>query len=227
MSPSRAAHCFQIICDFDGTITLDDATDLIFNSFADPKWLEFEREWTSGRMSSHQCLSQQVGLIRADRRALETASHQVRIDPDFGSFVQFCADHHIPLTIASDGFEDIINFILRRYDIDVPIRANNIAAMSADEWVLRTPYKTPSCVKDSANCKCQSVIEEPLRHIILIGDGHSDICLAQKAHMVFAKQHADKASPLFDFCEANQLPHIGFHSFADILVHMQKMLAME
>jgi len=29
-----------IICDFDGTITLKDTTDLLLNRFADPGWLD-------------------------------------------------------------------------------------------------------------------------------------------------------------------------------------------
>ncbi len=49
-----------VICDFDGTITLKDSTDLLLDRFADPAWLDIEKEWLLGKIGSRECLERQL-----------------------------------------------------------------------------------------------------------------------------------------------------------------------
>jgi 2-hydroxy-3-keto-5-methylthiopentenyl-1-phosphate phosphatase len=35
--------CTLVICDFDGTITIKDSTDLLLNRFADWGWVDIEK----------------------------------------------------------------------------------------------------------------------------------------------------------------------------------------
>ena len=41
----------RIICDFDGTITRQDSTDLVLEALADPAWRELQADWLAGRLS--------------------------------------------------------------------------------------------------------------------------------------------------------------------------------
>ena len=51
-----------IICDFDGTITLKDSTDLLLiNRFADPCWLDIENEWLKGKSAAGNVSSASCG----------------------------------------------------------------------------------------------------------------------------------------------------------------------
>ena len=55
----------QIFCDFDGTISIQDATDFILARFADAEWRDIEEQWKRGTIGSAQCMQRQVALIRA------------------------------------------------------------------------------------------------------------------------------------------------------------------
>ncbi len=52
----------KVFCDFDGTITLIDATDAVLEEFALPAWREWEARWVAGEISSRTCLTRQVEL---------------------------------------------------------------------------------------------------------------------------------------------------------------------
>jgi len=49
-----------LFLDFDGTISRRDAVDAILETYADPKWLTFEAEWSAGRIGSRDCLRAQM-----------------------------------------------------------------------------------------------------------------------------------------------------------------------
>jgi 2-hydroxy-3-keto-5-methylthiopentenyl-1-phosphate phosphatase len=38
----------QAFCDFDGTISVQDATDFILSRFADREWQDIEEQWKQG-----------------------------------------------------------------------------------------------------------------------------------------------------------------------------------
>ena len=74
----------SVLVDFDGTVVLQDTTDLILERFADPAWRIIETAWIEGRIGSRECLSQQIDLVRAseaelDRRAREIVPEIVKL----------------------------------------------------------------------------------------------------------------------------------------------------
>jgi len=73
----------QVFCDFDGTISVQDATDFILARFADPEWQDIEEQWKKGIIGSAQCMQRQVALIRANKQQLDTALDAIEIDPSF------------------------------------------------------------------------------------------------------------------------------------------------
>src|SRR5580765_7417688 len=54
---------WTILCDFDGTIALDDTTDTLLERFARPGWQVLEADWRQGRIGSHDCMAGQVALL--------------------------------------------------------------------------------------------------------------------------------------------------------------------
>src|SRR5262249_18377596 len=97
-----------VLIDFDGTIALEDTTDLLLERYADPRWRDVEAEWVAGRIGSRECLSQQIDLVRASERDLDALADSVTVDPDFAEFVT--AGHKLGLQtiIGSDGFDRVI-----------------------------------------------------------------------------------------------------------------------
>ena len=67
----------RVFVDFDGTISLEDTTDVILERFADPEWRTVEAEWLAARIGSRECLARQIDLVRASREDLQTVIDEV------------------------------------------------------------------------------------------------------------------------------------------------------
>jgi len=67
---------WRVLCDFDGTIALEDVTDSILERFALDGWQDVETEWKNGQIGSRECMAKQVALIRALAHA---PSHAARL----------------------------------------------------------------------------------------------------------------------------------------------------
>lgn len=200
----------RIICDFDGTIALEDVTDTLLERFALPEWREIEADWKDGKIGSRECMLRQVDLLRADIRALDGCLDAVAIDPGFPAFVALARQYDVDLAVVSDGLDYAIRRILGRFGlVTLPIYANRLEFLGGDRYRLSFPHASDGCVKGSGTCKCRlASAGDPSRTLrILIGDGASDYCAATSVHLAFAK---DK---LLTHCRANNLPHVAFADF--------------
>src|SRR4029079_158838 len=96
---------WTILCDFDGTIALDDTTDTLLERFARPGWEVLEPDWRAGRIGSHDCMAGQVALLDMDRRELDAHLAQRAIDPAFAEFVKHVHGQDMHLEVLSDGLD--------------------------------------------------------------------------------------------------------------------------
>src|SRR5215470_5000336 len=107
----------SVLIDFDGTIALEDTTDLILERFADPLWRQVEADWVAGRIGSRECLSRQIDLVRASPAELDRLADEVEVDPEFAEFVAAGRALGLRMVIGSDGFDRIIARVLSRVGI--------------------------------------------------------------------------------------------------------------
>ena len=205
----------QVIVDFDATITLEDSTDQLLQRFADPAWTRIEADWVEGRIGSHACMTEQVALIRATPQEIDTFAASVAIDWHFKSFERLCSRLGVPLMIVSDGLDRVIARVLAKAGLDhVPFAANHLSHEGADRWRLGAPHAAADCASDSATCKCAVAGQRGPRQTLLIGDGRSDYCLAERADFVFAK------SKLLRHCQRGGIAHTSFVDFAEAADHL-------
>lgn len=207
----------DIVCDFDGTIALDDVTDGLLDRFADERWRQIEAQWLSGEFGSRECMARQVALIEATREELDRYLDGVKIDPSFASFVAECDRlGNIRLEVSSDGIDYAVRRILDNHGFSsLRVRANALIAVSAAKYRLGFPHYVRNCRAQAGNCKCAATRMDFERRpsnstTILIGDGASDFCVASKVDFVFAK------SRLLAHCKAVGIPHRAFDDFRDI-----------
>ena len=206
---------WQIVCDFDGTIAMEDVTDSLLSRFAAPAWMDIEQEWKSGRIGSRECMLRQVDLIRGELDEIDAHLRRVAIDPAFFSFVDFCAANRVPLQVVSDGLDYSIRQILGRYGLGhLPLIANRLEFLGEGRYRLAFPYAREDCRAASGTCKCAvaraGAADGPgVRRTLLIGDGASDFCMATEADMVFAKDN------LLAHCQTKNLPHAAFTNFTE------------
>lgn len=202
----------RVLLDFDGTISKVDTTDLLLERFAAPAWRDIEEEWKAGRIGSRECMVRQIDLVRASPSEMDHFIATVDIDPAFPRFVQRFGGLGHTLMVLSDGLDRTIRTVLDRADVNLPYFANHLQWLGGDRWRLTFPHTKATCATLAGNCKCSfaegRVAEGRAREItIMVGDGRSDFCVAERADLVLAK------GSLREHCRSKDLPHYGFENF--------------
>jgi 2-hydroxy-3-keto-5-methylthiopentenyl-1-phosphate phosphatase len=214
---------WDIFCDFDGTISLADITDTLLESFATSAWQEIEQAWQAGAIGSRECLARQIPLLDMSRSDLDLHLDALAIDADFPAFVAQAQARGHRITVVSDGLDYAIRRIMARYELSsISIVANSLQQQGERAWQLTFPNFNANCLVASGNCKCATVDQIQSyttsdRRSLLIGDGTSDFCVAQKVDFVFAKHK------LIDHCTQRNLPHFTIQGFADARHLLEKL----
>jgi 2,3-diketo-5-methylthio-1-phosphopentane phosphatase len=197
----------SVLIDFDGTVTLEDTTDLLLERFADPHWRQIETDWVAGRIGSRECLSRQIDLVRASRADLDALADEVAVDPAFGEFVAAGRELGLKMVVGSDGFDPLISRVLARIGVPLKVVSNRLVASGADRWRAEFPHYQGDCRSQSGNCKC--ALFNGAAPTILIGDGRSDFCPAAQARLVLAKKS------LAMYCQKSAIDHVKIEGFSD------------
>jgi 2-hydroxy-3-keto-5-methylthiopentenyl-1-phosphate phosphatase len=207
---SRPRLKCHVFVDFDGTIVPNDATDMLFERFADPAWRDVEQEWQAGLIGSRECMTRQVSMLRVTREALVSAVAEIGIDPGFTAFVRACRRRGVGMTVVSDGFDLAIDTVLKRAGLALPFYANCLEMVGADRWRVTFPSARSDCRTLAGNCKC-AFTEPHLGSVkVVVGDGRSDFCISARADLVFAK------GSLLEHCRANGTTHQTFNDFFEV-----------
>ena len=210
---------WNILCDFDGTIAVEDVIDSLLDRYGRPGWEILERDWRAGIIGSAVCMAGQVGLLDMSGEELGTHLSGLHIDHGFAGFVQATIELGLPMEIVSDGLDHAIHAILANHGIDsLPTVANHLLQSGPREWNLTSPFAAPGC--RSGTCKCARVDVARKRggKTLLIGDGASDFCAADRVDFVFAKNR------LIEHCRAAGIPYAPIASFDEAIELLPALL---
>lgn len=203
----------RIICDFDGTISLRDTTDLVLETLADPAWQELEDDWLTGRITAATCMRAQIAMVGGDAKALDALLDTVELDTGFHGFVAWCGARGLPISVVSDGVDYFIRRVLQRHGIaHLPVVANRLAGAPGARR-LEQPWSREGCASGSGVCKCAAAgagARETADTIVFVGDGRSDFCLSGRVDLLFAK------GALAEYAAARAQPFIPFDNFDDV-----------
>ncbi|MBC7289049.1 MAG: archease [Armatimonadetes bacterium] len=193
-----------VACDFDGTVTKEDVGLLMLNAVGDPLGWELEERWRRGEIDSRECLSGQWRLGHWSAESLEQFIASVETDAGFVELWRLVLARHARLVIVSDGLDLYLDPLLRRMGFE-PCAGEAVLAHDFGGCVPR--YVNHGWLQDGkvrvsfphgselcdlcANCKVEHIfrLRPHFRRVIYIGDGHSDMCPARYADLVFAKGH--------------------------------------
>jgi len=211
---------WNILCDFDGTISVEDVIDSLLDRFGRPGWEALESDWRAGRIGSRECMSGQVSLLDMRREALDEHLDGMWIDHAFPAFVARARELRAPIRIVSDGLDYAIHRILRRYGLDdLPLAANRLApAVPPQQWQLSSPFQAEGCASGTCKCACVAHAARGGARTLLIGDGASDFCAADHVDFVFAKHR------LIEHCRAAGIPYVPITGFEDALELLPSLL---
>jgi 2-hydroxy-3-keto-5-methylthiopentenyl-1-phosphate phosphatase len=215
-----------VFLDFDGTITLRDATDAILEAFADPPWLQLEDAWLSGQIGSRECLAAQMALVTATQEQVDSLLDEIGVDPGFAMLLDVCAARATPVHIVSDGFDYCIGRILWRPDLNLLARLTDSHIVSSSlrpdggRWRATFAHPPEPCAHGCATCKPAAIerLNAAGAVTVFVGDGISDRYAARCANVVFAK------GKLAAHCENASIPYAPYDTLAAVADGIERLL---
>lgn len=181
-----------ILCDFDGTITMQDVTNLIWDHFIGPSWRgDLLSSYKDGQISHLKIMVEGYKLVRASKeQMLDYVRPRVSLRPGFDALRSFSAEKNWPLTVVSGGVDFYIEPML---PAGVPFysysaRHHEYCDVFAPPDIEKSPtddFKV--CVKRLLKKKFNT------DKVIFIGDGRNDFPVAKVSDIVFAVRGSNLA----------------------------------
>jgi len=203
--------------DFDGTITKQDVCSAMVTKFAKEGWEKINLQWEEGTLSTEECAQLTLELMDVEPEQLDVFFEKTEIDNTFIEFVAWAEHQEYPVSILSDGYDNYIKKVLTRYGLEIPYYANHLEYEQG--WRIKCLHGDKDCQKCGV-CKTELMQElvQPGYISIYIGDGYSDICPAEYADIVFAKDS------LARLCREKGIPFHPYEDFCDIRIKIQEII---
>lgn len=202
----------MIQCDFDGTVTEEDVSFSLLDTFADGNWRERLKDYEAGKVSVGRFNTEAFAMVKADRPSLvKVARSQVRIRAGFSDFHAYCQQKGFRLVIVSNGLDFYIEEILRDIGIeDIEVSA---ARTHFRPEGLEVKYIGPDGSRlenDFKGAYLTSFLSEGYR-VLYAGNGTSDLPPARRCYHIFA------TGSLLAHCQRLKLKHTPFTNFKEVV----------
>lgn len=201
-------------CDFDGTITEEDASFIILDAFGGGNWRQLFKDYQEGRITVGQFNEKAFSMVRADRESLQRLVRgKVKVRPGFHELVACCHRKGFRFVIVSNGLDFYIDEILR--SIKMPDLEVFAARTRFHPEGLKVQYIGPDGSYLDSDFKLAYVnlfLNEGYQ-VVYIGDGPSDISPARKSHYIFATA----TGTLLEHCKEKNLDCVPFTDFNEVV----------
>jgi 2-hydroxy-3-keto-5-methylthiopentenyl-1-phosphate phosphatase len=202
-------------CDFDGTVTEEDASFFLLDAFAQGDWRRPLREYKEHRISVGEFNTKAFAMVKDDKsRLLEELKVKVRVRAGFHELVGYCQRKGFRLVIVSNGLDFYIEAVLK--DLGLDSMEVHAAQASFHPEGMKVQYVGPDGKRLEEDFK-EAYIKSFLKlgyKVIYVGNGDSDFVPAKYAHHVFA------TGELLDYCRDNNLNCKPFENFLDIIKYI-------
>jgi len=203
-----------ILCDFDGTVTIEEVSVSLLKKYTGEHWLKADRDLYSGKITIRETMRREFALLKAPRAEMEEFVRSINLRQGFREFAKAAKKGGSPLVIASEGLDFYIDAFLKHYGLDVEFRTNR--AIFTDAGIkVEYPYSWEECDK-CGNCKYAHLMNFKRQGytVVYIGDGISDRCPARKADILFAR------NGLFEYCRREGIECIPYENFDDVMNYL-------
>jgi 2-hydroxy-3-keto-5-methylthiopentenyl-1-phosphate phosphatase len=200
-----------ILCDFDGTVTVEEVSTSLLDRYSRRDWREADRDLFAGRMTLRQAMEREFGLLRASKEEMERFVSEVHLRAGFRELVAAARRHRAPLVIVSEGLDFYIRAFLEDKGIDVEYRTNR-AVFTRNGIAMKHPFSDAGCDRCGTCKKAQLALFKRKGYTtVYIGDGVSDRCPAAHADLLFAR------NGLLRYCRKERLRCVPYEDFTDVL----------
>jgi 2-hydroxy-3-keto-5-methylthiopentenyl-1-phosphate phosphatase len=213
--------------DFDGTVTEEDVSFLLLDTYVGSAWRDHLDDYTSGRIPVGAFNKRVFGMMKADEKTmtrLVLTSERVKIRPGFRELMEYCAGKGYKIVIVSNGLRFYIEAILENLGL-AGTKGLEIYAARNEFYPggVKVAYIGPEGNELEAGFKeahTEMLIKRGYR-VIYIGNGSSDIHPARLAKHVFA------TAQLLKRCRAEDLACIPFNDFFDVIKGLKDLSLSE
>jgi len=201
-----------IQCDFDGTITEEDASFYLLDAYAEGDWRSILQQYKEGRITVGEFNTRAFAMIRQDEATLlSKLEEHVRIRPGFRQLIDYCAYRGFRFVIVSNGLQFYIEAILRALGIKgIEVRA---ATNKFQTDGVQVQYVAPdgTVLQDGFKEAYTKLFLGQGYRVIYVGNGTSDSYASRHADMVFA------TGDLLTYYQRHGLPCIPFDDLTEVV----------
>jgi len=200
-----------VICDFDGTVTTTDVTNVLWDRYGIEGWRrKLLRGYRSGETSHLELMN--IGwreLDQSEHELLEYARPLVGLREGFAEFLDFCRSRGWPFRVISGG----IDWYIRAF---LPASVEFVSYTAVLDKTWRVSLPDGFSLAEGVDFKVQALrnlrAQFPGFETMFIGDGRNDLPVAREADRVFAV----RGSTLARLCAEHGVAHDTFESFSEI-----------
>jgi len=234
-----------VMCDFDGTISVEDTGLLVFDALNLEEAWEVEWQWRRGEIGSMQCLAEQWGFVKLPPDELLALIDSFELDPDFPRFVDLCRQRRVGLVVVSDGLDFYLDRMLSQHGFQ-PCQGDRVLEVTPSEQTRRRDRACNGsesdnwldCLPRFANhvelTEAGIAIEFPHRaaecsqcgncktsHLFRLRPHFRRVIYLGDGHSdMCPARYADlilAKADLAEYCQREGIRHLPFNSFADVL----------
>ncbi len=208
---------FLIQCDFDGTITTENADVRLLEAFAGEGWQRYVEDYRQGLLSVERQNKASHTYLRGDRETYTCfVREQIQMREGFPELVAFCRQRGLPLVIVSVGCDYYIEALLDKFGLKgLPVYCAKTRFTPAGVLV---DYFSPDgghLLEAGFKRTHAELFRRRGHEIIYIGDGQSDCDAASLASHIFAR------GDLLEHCRRRGLPYHRYENFRDVLAVLE------
>jgi 2-hydroxy-3-keto-5-methylthiopentenyl-1-phosphate phosphatase len=199
-------------CDFDGTITIEDASFTILDAYIPDKWRSLFDQYQQGKMTVGAFNSTAFSMVKADKETLlKMIREKVSVREGFKDFTEYCRRKNYRFVIVSNGLDFYIKDILERYEVkDVEVHASN-TVFTDDGLLVRHKGPDGQYLDEDVKAAYTEYYLNKGYKVIYLGDGRSDVLPAGKSHHIFA------TGSMIEYCNSEKLSYTPFTDFQQVI----------
>jgi 2-hydroxy-3-keto-5-methylthiopentenyl-1-phosphate phosphatase len=207
-----------IQCDFDGTLTEEDVSFALLDTFSQGDWREWFEQYREHKISVGEFNTRAFAMVKATRaEMLKVAREKVRLRAGLHELIGYCRRQGFRFVIVSNGLDFYITTILKDAGlVDIEVHA---AKTHFYRGGLKVQYIGPDNIpllSDFKEAYTRVFLRQGYR-LICIGNGPSDIAPAVHAHHVFARDG------MLDACKETGLECTPFDDLNDIVRGLESL----
>jgi 2-hydroxy-3-keto-5-methylthiopentenyl-1-phosphate phosphatase len=198
--------------DFDGTLTEEDVSFALLDTFARGDWRKLFQQYRENKMSVGDFNTKAFATVRASREELlQVARKEVKLRQGLHNLVNYCQERGLRFLIVSNGLDFYIKSILE--DVGLGNIEIHAARTKFNPDGIEVQYIGPDGNRLNSGFKeaYTKLFLKQGYQVICLGNGPSDISPASLAKHVFARDG------LLDGCKEKKLKCTPFDDLNDVV----------